>query len=126
MTWMTKDLTLKLLEIAITGLVETHDTIKDHNPQPTHQEFASKPETPQQEEQLPQPPVEDDIPEPTPTMPEIQTALRTIAQTEGVDWIQNELFAGLHITNITKLPQEHIPLAWELIQTHLEEIGTEQ
>jgi len=131
MTWMTKDLTLKLLEIAISGLVETYDTIKGDQPGTPAPQQTSAPAEPQAEPQTAAepastPPVEDNTPEPTPTMPDIQTALRTIAQKEGVDWIQNELFAGLHIDNITKLPEKHIPLAWELMTTHLTEIEAEQ
>lgn len=114
MTWMTKDLTVKLLEIAITGLVNAHDTIKNENPTPQPQAATPEPATPQAE----------DIPDPTPapTMPEIQNALRTIAQAEGTDWIQNELFAGFGITNITHLPDDKLALAWEIITTHQEEL----
>ncbi|MDK8889865.1 hypothetical protein [Corynebacterium macclintockiae] len=118
MTWMTKDLTVKLLEIAITGLVNAHDTIKNENPTPQPQPATPEPAAPQAE----------DIPDPapTPTMPEIQNALRTIAQTEGTNWILNDLFKGLDITNITNLPQEKLPLAWQLITTHLDEIKDNQ
>ncbi|WJY73255.1 hypothetical protein [Corynebacterium auriscanis] len=127
MSWMTKDLTLKLLEIAITGLVEAHDTIKATQPQP-EKPAPAQPPAPAQAPTDPTrtPPEEDDIPEPTPTMPDIQTALRTIAQAEGVDWIQNTLFPTLNITNITTLPTNNIPQAWDLIQTHLTEIQLAQ
>ena len=114
MTWMTKDLTVKLLEIAITGLVNAHDTIKNENPTPQPQAATPEPAAPQAED-IPNP-------APTPTMPEIQTALRTIAKAEGTDWIQNELFAGFGITNITHLPDDKLALAWELITTHQEEL----
>lgn len=117
MTWMTKDLTVKLLEIAITGLVNAHDAIKNENPTPQPQ--APTPEPAPQAEDIPDP-------APAPTMPEIQTALRTIAQAEGTDWILNDLFKGLGITNITNLPQEKLPLAWQLITTHLDEIKDNQ
>lgn len=114
MTWMTKDLTVKLLEIAITGLVNAHDTIKNENPNTQPQAATPEPAAPQSE----------DIPDPAPapTMPEIQNALRTIAKAEGTDWIQNELFAGFGITNITHLPDDKLALAWELITTHQEEL----
>lgn len=118
MTWMTKDLTVKLLEIAITGLVNAHDTIKNDptNPQtPTTPQPQAAPEPAPQSEDIPNP-------APTPTMPEIQTALRTIAKAEGTDWIQNELFAGFGITNITHLPDDKLALAWEIITTHQEEL----
>lgn len=114
MTWMTKDLTVKLLEIAITGLVNAHDTIKNETPNTQPQAATPEPAAPQAE----------DIPDPAPapTMPEIQNALRTIAKAEGTDWIQNELFAGFGITNITHLPDDKLALAWELITTHQEEL----
>ena len=112
MTWMTKDLTVKLLEIAITGLVNAHDTIKNETPNTQPQ---AAPEPAPQAEDTPDP-------APTPTMPEIQTALRTIAKAEGTDWIQNELFAGFGITNITHLPDDKLALAWEIITTHQEEL----
>lgn len=122
MTWMTKDLTVKLLEIAITGLVNAHDTIKNETPN-------TQPQATPQPQAAPEPaPQAEDIPDPAPapTMPEIQTALRNIAQAEGTDWILNDLFKGLGITNITNLPQEKLPLAWQLIATHLDEIKDNQ
>lgn len=120
MTWMTKDLTVKLLEIAITGLVNAHDTIKNETPntqpQATPQPQAAPEPAPQPED------TPDPAPAPAPTMPEIQNALRTIAKAEGTDWIQNELFAGFGITNITHLPDDKLALAWEIITTHQEEL----
>ena len=135
MNWLTKELTLNLLAISIEGLVKIHDAI-DHATQ------AERPNAPQDEVSAPAaeappakesetgvtaPPEPEAEPEPTPpantpTMPEIQNALRTIAQAEGVDWIQNELFKGFDITNITHLPGDKLPLAWELINDHLDEV----
>ena len=61
MTWMTKDLTVKLLKIAITGLVNAHDTIKNETPNTQPQAATPEPAAPQAE----------DIPDPAPapTMP---------------------------------------------------------
>ena len=115
---MTKDLTVKLLEIAITGLVNAHDTIKNETPN-------TQPQATPQPQAAPEPaPQAEDTPDPAPapTMPEIQTALRTIAQAEGTDWILNDLFKGLGITNITHLPDDKLALAWEIITTHQEEL----
>lgn len=113
MSWMTKDLTLKLIHVAIVALVNAYDHIEKADAEPTTPKPAEEPKQPKKQPQ----PTE----EPTVTLPDIQTALRTIAQTEGTDWIQKELFPALQITNITTLEQQHYPLAWELITNHKEQ-----
>ena len=128
MSWLTKELTLDILAIAIGALVDIHDTIDPTRKTPntaTPQlvEAPTQPAEPQPAE--PQPAAAEEpthTPAPQPTLPEIQNALRTIAQTEGTHWIQNELFTGLGITNITHLPDDKTALAWEQITTHLQEI----
>ena len=124
--WLTKELTLDLLSITIGALVKIHDTIDDATKNAPAQAGAEKAETP-----APTPAADTETTdnadstedaEPAPTLPQIQTALRTIAQAEGIDWIQNELFASFQITNITDLPTDHYPLAWELITTHQDEM----
>ena len=53
-------------------------------------------------------------------MPQIQTALRTIAQTEGTDWILGTLFPQLGIRQniVEELPATGYAQAWELITAH--------
>ena len=133
--WLTKELTLDLLSITISALVNIHDAIEATTKQPETPKPeigeggpGQEPEAATAEDPTPAPaatPAPADNPqeaEPAVTLPQIQTTLRTIAQAEGVDWIQNELFASFHITNITELPAGHYPLAWELITTHQEEM----
>ena len=135
MNWLTKELTLNLLAITIEGLVKIHDAIDDATQEEQPDTPQEKPDAPAVEappakegEMAETPPSEPEAePEPTPpantpTMPEIQNALRTIAQAEGNEWILNELFKGFGITNITHLPGDKLPLAWELINDHLDEV----
>lgn len=128
--WLTKELTLDLLSITIGALVNIHDAIEAKTtPQTTKPEIGGggpvqEPEAATAEDPTPAPaatPAPADNPqeaEPAVTLPQIQTALRTIAQAEGVDWIQNTLFTTLGITNITTLDPSQYAKAWELITSH--------
>ena len=134
MNWLSKELTLNLLAISIEGLVKIHDAIDNatQTEQPaTPQDEVSAPaaeaspatdnETDEtalaEPETSPEAPTEADAP----TLPEIQNALRTIAQAEGVDWIQNTLFAHFGITNITHLSADKLAEAQSMITRHQEE-----
>lgn len=122
MSWLTKDLTLDILSITIHGLVKIHDAINDTQPTPPkpHSQndwpattTVDQPPATQADNQ----PAQQDIP----SLPQIQEKLRTIAQTEGTDWIQNTLFPALGITNLTSLDQSDYPRAWEMITTHTDQ-----
>lgn len=132
--WLTKELTLDLLSITIGALVNIHDAIEAKTtPQTTKPEIGEGGPVQEPEAEKAEAPAPADAPapaatpapadnpqeaEPAVTLPQIQTALRTIAQAEGVDWIQNNLFTTLGITNITTLDTDQYAKAWELITSH--------
>ncbi|QRV71371.1 RecT-like ssDNA binding protein [Corynebacterium phage CL31] len=129
MSWISKSLTLDLLAITIDGLNKVFDRISAEpdaapgvSPWPTDAPAApapveappaaapqptpapSTPAAPQPEPDL------DPAPEPAPDLlPEAQTALRTIAQTQGTDWIRETLFPHFGTTTLNDIPAEKLP-----------------
>lgn len=123
MSWLTKELTLDILSITIGAMVNIHDAIEATTKKPEtspHEIGEGDPAQKPEDHPTPEPPTPataaDD--EPAVTFPQIQTALRTIAQAEGTDWIQKELFPALDISNLTQLTADNYPAAWERITDH--------
>jgi len=134
MNWLTKELTLNLLAITIEGFVKIHDAIDDATqvePPDAPQEKLDAPAVeapPAKESETGEtaPPEPEAEPEPTPpantpTMPEIQNALREISKNEDTKWIQDTLFPHFNINHLSQLPEEKFADAWDMITRHQEE-----
>ena len=132
MSWISKNLTLDLLAIAIDGLTKSFDRIKsepesDWPPaevpaaaQPAVESTpAPQPAQPQAQEPAPQP---EPTPAPEPAaappatvdrLPEAQAHLRDISLAGGMDWITGQLFPAFGTESLTDISDERLP---ELIE----------
>lgn len=126
MTWITKDLTLDLLAIAIDGLNKAFDKIKAAPddapgqwppqdpapaaaPQPQQQPAVEQPQAqPQQQAQPQAQPQQPAADAPGGLRAQAQTILRTIAQTEGASWIVGTLFAGYGVDTLDAVPDDKL------------------
>lgn len=142
MSWISKSLTLDLLAIAIDGLNKTFERISaepeavSQSPWPTDTPAAPAPvEAPPAVPDpvpAPAPPAPPAAPEPAPTpapetapdlLPEAQNVLRTIAQTQGTDWITGTLFPYFGTNSLNTVPAERLP---ELIEMANAQAGAGQ
>lgn len=138
MSWISKSLTLDLLAITIDGLNKAFERISAEpdavsqspwpvdapaDPAPVEAPPAAVPES------TPAPPA---APEPTPTpapepaqdlLPEAQNVLRTIAQTQGTDWITGTLFPHFGTNSLNTVPADRLP---ELIEMAKAQAGAGQ
>lgn len=132
MSWISKSLTLDLLAIAIDGLNKTFERISAEpeavsqspwpadapaDPAPVEAPPAAVPEPAPAPSAAPQP-------EPEPAqdlLPEAQNILRTIAQTQGTDWITGTLFPHFGTNSLNTVPAERLP---ELIEMANAQAGT--
>lgn len=129
MSWISKSLTLDLLAIAIDGLNKTFERISAE-PEAVSQSLwpTDTPAAPAPVEAppaVPEPvpaPAPPAAPEPAPTpapepaqdlLPEAQNILRTIAQTQGTDWITGTLFPHFGTNSLNTVPADRLP---ELIE----------
>lgn len=140
MSWISKSLTLDLLAIAIDGLNKVFDRVNaepeavsqspwpadapaDPAPAPVEAPPAAAPEPTPAPPAAPQPePDPAPAPETAPDLlPEAQNVLRTIAQTQGTDWITGTLFPHFGTNSLNTVPAERLP---ELIEMANAQAGT--
>lgn len=139
MSWISKNLTLDLIAIAIGGMQSAFDRIKSEPesdwppaeapaPAPAAVEPAPQPEpapAPQPEpapapQPEPQPAAQEPAPEPAAApatevsrLDEAKTHLRDISLSGGMDWITNTLFPHFGVNNLNDVPADKLP---DLIQ----------
>lgn len=138
--WLSKDLTLDLLAIAIHSLNKIHQRISEEPgewPQETPPAADVLPSTEPalQPAADPQPDALAPTPEPAPEpeapadtsadvqalKAEAQTLLRTISQTEGTDWITGTLFPHFGVTMFTDIPDGRIQELIDMATAHTKE-----
>lgn len=137
--WMSKDLTLDLIAIAIHSLNKIHQRIleepgewpQEKPPAPVDLPAAEpelKPAADQQADTAA--PTQAPAPEPEPTAPEVdiqalkaeaQTHLRTISQAEGNDWITGTLFPHFDVTKFTDVPDDRLQELIDMAEAHTKE-----
>ena len=142
--WMSKDLTLDLIAIAIHSLNKIHQRILEEPgewPQETPPaavdlpaaEPELKPAADQQADTAA--PAQEAAPEPEPTVPEsaapkvdvqalkakAPTHLRTISQAEGNDWITGTLFPHFDVTKFTDVPDDRLQELIDMAEAHAKE-----
>lgn len=128
MSWISKNLTLDLIAIAIGGMQSAFDRIKsepesDWPPAevPTAAQPAVEPPAPVEQPQPeptpePQPAAQESAPEPAAApatevsrLDEAKTHLRDISLSGGMDWITGTLFPSFGVTILTDVPAERLP-----------------
>lgn len=139
-TWITKELTLDLLAITIDWLNKTFDRINQDSPTPTvtavqSPQVVPDPATTHPADMPTTAPAEEPTPEPvapaaaeatlstSKLLPQAQTLLRTIAQTEGNDWIINVLFPHFGVASLNDVPASRGPELIRMAQEHQESIA---
>lgn len=127
MSWISKSLTLDLLAIAIDGMNKAFERISaepeaaSQSPWPADVPAAPAPvEAPPAVPEPAPAPAPPAAPQPEPEqepapdlLPEAQIILRTIAQTQGTDWITGTLFPHFGTNSLNTVPAERLP---ELIE----------
>lgn len=139
MSWISKNLTLDLLAIAIGGMQSAFDRIKSEPEPGTEWTPAEIPEAQlqavepasvepapveqpaPQPEPAPQPAAQESAPEPAAAppatvdrLPEAQAHLRDISLAGGMEWITGELFPSFGVQNLNYVPADRLP---DLINT---------
>lgn len=128
MSWISKNLTLDLLAIAIGGMQNAFDRIKSEPESdwpPAEVPTAAQPaveSAPASQPAQPQAQEPDAQPEPTPApepaaappatvdrLPEAQAHLRDISLAGGMEWITGELFPAFGTESLTDIPDEQLP-----------------
>lgn len=130
MSWISKNLTLDLIAIAIDGLTKSFDRIKsepesDWPPAevPTAAQPAVEPPAPVEQPQPeptpePQPAAQEPAPAQEPAaapaeqvnrLDEAKTHLRDISLAGGMDWITGTLFPSFGVQNLNDVPAERLP-----------------
>lgn len=125
MSWISKNLTLDLIAIAIGGMQSAFDRIKSE-PE-SDWPAAEQPEVPAQapaavapapqsapaQQPEPTPAVQEPEPEaPAPQVNRIDEAkahLRDISLNGGMDWITGTLFPAFGVTSLTDVPADRLP-----------------
>ena len=124
MSWISKSLTLDLLAIAIDGLNKAFERISAEpeaasqspwpvdapaDPAPVEAPPAAVPE-PTPSPAAPAAPPPEPEPETAPDLlPEAQNVRRTIAQTQGTDWITGTLFPHFGTNSLNTVPADRLP-----------------
>lgn len=136
MTWLTKNLTLDLLAIAIDGMNKAYTRIKDSegsSPWPPAAQPAQAPHPIQEEQHAPavapspepEPTPAAPAPEPQPTPEELhtkaQTILRTIAQSGDIEWVTGTLLPHFGVSSLTDVPADKLPELITLATQHAQE-----
>lgn len=135
MSWISKSLTLDLLAIAIDGLNKTFERISAEpeavSQSPWPADAPADPAPVEAPPAVPEPtpaPAPPAAPQPEPEqepapdlLPEAQIILRTIAQTQGTDWITGTLFPHFGTNSLNTVPAERLP---ELIAMAKAQAGT--
>lgn len=131
MSWISKNLTLDLLAIAIDGLTKSFDRIKSEpesdwppaevpaqapaavDPAPAPVEQPQPEPTPAP---APQPAAQEPAPEPAAApaaevnrIDEAKAHLRDISLNGGMDWITGTLFPTFGVTSLTDVPADRLP-----------------
>lgn len=135
MSWISKNLTLDLLAIAIDGLSNVFDRIKaepeDGSPWPVDNAEAPAPAEVEPAPDVPAAPTEPEpaaaepAPEPevdaTQLLAQAQTLCRTIAQAGQVDWITGTLLPHFNVQSLTDIPAAQLPEVITMATTRTQE-----
>lgn len=131
--WLSKDLTLDLLAIGIHSLNKIHQRIaQEPGEWPSEKPPAAETLPPAEPELKPAADPEPATPTPEPEQEtpaadvqalktEAQTLLRTISQTEGIDWITGGLFPHFGVNKLTDVPDNKLQELIDMATTHTEE-----
>lgn len=131
--WLSKDLTLDLLAIGIHSLNKIHQRIaQEPGEWPSEKPPAAETLPAAEPELKPAADPEPDTPTPEPAQEtpaadvqalktEAQTLLRTISQTEGIDWITGGLFPHFGVHKLTDVPDDKLQELIDMATTHTEE-----
>lgn len=127
MSWISKNLTLDLIAIAIGGMQNAFDRIKsepesDWPPAEASAPAAVEPPAPVEQPQPeptpePQPAAQEPAPEPAASpatevsrLDEAKTHLRDISLSGGMDWITGTLFPHFGVNNLNDVIDENLPV----------------
>lgn len=133
MSWISKNLTLDLIAIAVDALSKTFERIKaepdggwppaEPAPVPVLAETPTAPsaevkQEPAQEDPTPAPVSGAD---PSELHSQAQLLLRGISLDEGPDWITGVLFPHFEIASLTELPADRLPELIAMAQAHVDQ-----